>query len=133
MSKEKNIESVKNRVSRFAMCLKLLLKDDTTGCLYRIGEKPDSNSIFNTFDIFSFNIFYFQRFFLSPNFISIIPSTQLLPKINTQLSPGSIYINRTSSLPSIPQYNPKGALSGETVDIPYSLIRDFRDRKIRIY
>ena len=66
----KNIESVKNRLSRFAMCLKLLLTDDTTGCLYRIVEKPNLNSVFNTFDIFlltffTFDIFPFGRFYKS--------------------------------------------------------------------
>ena len=45
------------------MCLKLLLTDDTTGCLYRIVEKPDLNSVFNTFDIFSFDIFSFGQFY----------------------------------------------------------------------
>ena len=62
----KNIESVKNRVSTFAMYLKRLLTDDTTGCLYRIVDKSDLNSIFNTFDIFSFDIFYFRHFFFRP-------------------------------------------------------------------
>ena len=40
------------------MRLKLLLTDDTTDCLYRIGEKANLISIFNTFDIFSFGQFY---------------------------------------------------------------------------
>ena len=44
------------------MCLKLLLTDDTTGCLYRIVEKPNLNSVFNTFDIFSFGRFYKSRY-----------------------------------------------------------------------
>ena len=67
---------------------------------------------------------YFTRIFLQKNILPfcvdilrIIPSTQLLPKINTQLSAGSTYKNRTSSPPSILQHNPKEALFGETVDV----------------
>ena len=73
---QKDVESVKNRVSRFAMRFKLLLRDDTTDCLYRIGEKSDLNSTFNTSDIFSFDIFYFRYFFFRPTlYQSLIEST----------------------------------------------------------
>ena len=64
MSKEK-ISKVLKIGFQDSLCLKLLLTDDTTGCLYRIVEKPDLNSIFNTFDIFSFDIFSFDKFYRS--------------------------------------------------------------------
>ena len=80
----KNIESVTYSVSRSAMCLKLLATDDTAGCLYSTDEKPDLNTIFNTFDIFFFAIFYFRHFlFRSILYQSDVIHFSTLPRLQS--------------------------------------------------